>query len=208
MQSNLKSAITRFGASGFIGAWAVGMTTIGAFLMAGHWVVLPSPNRGETLIAQTVAFGTEEQSTEWLVLHILFGDCPCSRRVLRHVVERHPLDQVTERIVLIGKDDPLRPRAIEKGYETEVVTPEQLHDRYGLESAPLMVVLDRFGRIHYSGGYTSRKQGFQIEDVVRIQNVVNGKEQEDLPVYGCAVSDRLKQIIDPLGLKDQRPPNR
>ncbi len=196
--------------------WGIGMVLTISCLMVGHWVNLPQPSVGDSmpvsLIAANVAAddsndrgddsGRNGETQSLTAFHFLYGSCPCSRRVLRHLVDRHPIDGVDERIVLIDEDPEMEARAIEMGYQTDVVTPEQLQNKYGVESAPLMVVADQSGAIVYSGGYTSRKQGFNIQDVELIRSAMNDEDQQCLPVYGCAVSQRLKNIVDPLGLKN------
>lgn len=180
--------------------WAVGMTCIVACLMVSHWVALPRPAVGsEVPLTRPLANGTDP--APYRVLHFLYADCPCSQRVLNHVLDRDPVPGVTERIVLISETDVITGAIRTCGYEADAVTPEELPERYGVESAPLMVIADRHGIVRYSGGYTSRKQGPDIQDVALITSVRDGKPTESFPVYGCAVSDTLKRLVDPLGIK-------
>lgn len=196
----MKDFLQQIGRSILIPTWAVGMSLMVASLMASHWVVLPRPSEGTVLSAGS-ELNLRAINQPWMALHILYGDCPCSRRVLKELLRRTPLPEVTERIVFIGRDDAMKAEAQRKGFQTDQVTPEQLRVRYGIESAPLLVVVDGSGTIHYSGGYTSRKQGYAIQDVLKIDNAISGKDQTSLPVYGCAVSERLDRLMDPLGLK-------
>jgi hypothetical protein len=53
----------------------------------------------------------------------------------------------------------------------------------------------------YSGGYTSRKQGPEIEDVAIVAAVRAQKVPKTLPVFGCATARELASALDPLGLK-------
>lgn len=196
--------------------WGGALLMVTSSLMVGHWVTLPHPATGTTigtLVSQPT--GGLSQVTDPLTempifdgsskrifaFHFLYGDCPCSRRVLRTIVDRDPVHGVSERIVLIGDDPELKSKAIARGFEVETVTPDELKDRYGVDAAPLLLVANSNGLIQYSGGYTSRKQGLDVSDVSIIHHIVNGQTVEELPLYGCAVSDTLKSIIDPLGLK-------
>ncbi len=190
------SSVMRGGGKVALVLWAAGMLVVTASLMVGHWVELPHPSKG--VATELVSANT---GSSWHAFHFLYGDCPCSRRVLKRIVERNPLDIAHERIVLIGHDPELEKVAHEKGYDVDVVTAPQLKERYGVESAPLLMVIDAEGVIRYSGGYTSRKQGLDIQDDSLIRRTVAGEVFEELPLYGCAVSKELKAIIDPFGLK-------
>lgn len=185
-------------------AWAGILLVVISSLMVGHWVSLPHPEMGEQLRIQTATssgHGSEDLGGAVYAFHFLYGDCPCSRRVLKRVVAREPVTGARERIVFIGRDPELQRDAAAKGYAVDCVDPEQLQSKYGVESAPLLILTNENGEILYSGGYTSRKQGLDVQDVELISRVVAGEPVEGLPLYGCAVSRSLKAIIDPLNLK-------
>lgn len=170
--------------------------------MANHWITLPHPAASDTdWVATLVSTRSDAASERWTAYHFLYGSCPCSRRVLRRVVQLKPHDQVVERIVLIGEDAEMEANALKLGYEVDCVTPEQLETKYGVASAPFLVVVTPYGEAAYAGGYTSRKQGLDVRHADIIARLVEGQSIESLPVYGCAVSDELKNIVDPLGLK-------
>lgn len=189
--------------------WLCAGLAITSSLMIGHVVPLPAPARGDVIAAaaNATANADPDQSLEHtpgaavLALHFLYGDCPCSRNVLDHVLERDPIDGIRERIVFVGKKDPREPIAESRGYETERVSPVELRSRYGVESAPLLVVVDARGTILHSGGYTSRKRGVNVQDESIIRSVIQGDSEDQLPVLGCAVSKELQSAVDPLGLK-------
>jgi hypothetical protein len=178
------------------------MTCVVASLMVSHWVPLPHPENGVALVGhETLDSSFDGKSASWSAVHFLYADCPCSRRILDHVVARSPLTGVREHIVLIGEQDPKTKEARAAGYEVTFVTPSELKQRFGIESAPLLIVTDVNGIIRYGGGYTSRKQGPDIQDESLIRAAVDGRWQETLPLYGCAVSKQLKDLVDPLRLK-------
>jgi hypothetical protein len=190
--------------------WALGMLTVSASLMASHWITLPHPELGINLkgFSSQSLFGSDDNTTKNaetksspLAFHFLYGDCPCSRRILKHVLMRSPVAGISERIVFVGKDPEMEAEAIRCGYEVDVVTPIELQAKYGIESVPLLVVTESTGKILYSGGYTSRKQSLDIHDKEIIEGIARGESMDDFPLYGCAVSKELKSIIDPLGLK-------
>lgn len=180
--------------------WAGLLSIVVSSLMAGHWVTLPHPEAGERLAMDVQLDGTGD-ATSIATFHFLYGDCPCSRRVLSHVIRRKAIDHANERIVLIGEDPQQQLAALNAGFEVDLVKPDALMERYGVESAPLLVVTRADGTILYSGGYTKRKQGLDYRDTEVISNALVGKVLDGLPPYGCAVSERLQNIIDPLSLK-------
>ena len=190
---------------GVLAVWACLMIVIGASLMVSHWVPLPRPAVDDAAWSANLAdIRTDPASGRWAVLHFLYTDCPCSRRVLEHVIEQPPREGVTERIVLIGSDAALTTRAEQQGYEVDRVSPEELKSKYGVEAAPLLVVSDPDGIPRYAGGYTSRKQGPDFQDRHIIADLMAGYDVKPLPLYGCAVSRRLQGIVDPLGLKSNK----
>ena len=181
--------------------WAVGGIAIGATLMVSHWVPLPHPE-GSDAVLQTALSGHASDSNSWTVTHFLYADCPCSLRVLNHVIERTPSDSVRERFVLIDSNGDASDQAELAGLDVERLTSKQLYQTYGIEAAPLFAVTEPSGETVYVGGYTQRKQGLDISDMDIVRRLQEGESVDQLPVYGCAVSSRLKDIVDPLGLKD------
>ena len=185
----------------FFPVWGFGLLIICASLMAGHWVTLPHPERGEVMAANVGFPRFPVDHEQVYAFHFLYGDCSCSRRVLKHVLARSPVPNAKERIVLIGEDPESEAHAIALGFEVHTVTPPQLKEIYGVESAPLLMVSDLEGTIRYAGGYTSRKQGLDIQEMEIIQKAIANQDIDGLPLYGCAVSKSLRAIVDPLDLK-------
>lgn len=190
--SGIRSKLT----TGLILVWGAFLSCAMATLMAGHWVSLPHPETGAVLRTPS-----EQNDSQLNAFHFLYGDCACSKRILKSLLQREPLDGIHERIVLIGEDSVFEEKARLQGYAVTVVTPSELKQLYEIESAPLLIATDDAGTIRYSGGYTSRKQGLAHQDVGILQSLLAGQSCPELPVYGCAVSQRLKDLIDPLNLK-------
>lgn len=200
--------------------WAVSLCLVVATLMVGHWITLPHPEVGDQFETHQISLSdpsnleeaTEETSpSNVFAYHFLYETCPCSKRVLRSVLNRRPTNGAIERVVLIAEDkaesansgsaDENISTARSAGFRVTRVTPKELKAKYNIESAPLLVVTNEKGEIIYSGGYTSRKQGLGIQDVSIIASIISGKHVESLPVYGCAVSKELQAILDPFRLK-------
>ncbi|MEM6470392.1 MAG: hypothetical protein AAF802_12620 [Planctomycetota bacterium] len=183
-------------------------------LMVGHVITLPAPKSGEVLsgldaerLGADILDAGKNASDPALVLHVLYGDCPCSRRTLDQLLLRSPTQGIRERIVFVGKKDPRQPEAQSRGFEVEKVSREQLEVQYGLQSAPLLVIVDHVGTILYCGGYTQRKQGPFMEDQQVIESIMKGERPEALPVFGCAVSRSLQNTLDPMRLKYSSDPD-
>jgi hypothetical protein len=185
-----------------LGSWAVLMVIIGASLMVNHWVPLPRP-QGTAISskASLASFQADEAEHRWTAVHFLYAECPCSRRVLNHLLEQSPREDAIERIVLIGDAPELAMKAEAQGYKVDCVAPAELLAEYGVEAAPLLMVVDPDGQERYIGGYTSRKQLLDVQDRAILDSLMAGQEVEPLPLFGCAVSGRLKSLVDPLGLK-------
>lgn len=185
--------------------WAAALSVVIASLMVGHWVSLPHPDLGEQLTVPTKFLGSTTEDSgatgQLIAYHFLYGECPCSQRILHRLLKRPSLDGISEKIVLIGENAEVVENARNMGYQLDVVTPMELSSRYGVQSAPLMVVTDPDSKILYSGGYTTRKQGPAIQDESILLSLMEGRIANDLPVYGCAVSRELQTLVDPFRLK-------
>ncbi|MEM0924603.1 MAG: hypothetical protein AAGJ83_01065 [Planctomycetota bacterium] len=189
----------------FLMLWIGIGVTVTSSLMVGHVVALPTPEEGETISVETLGFqptgSSDFESKPAMAIHVFYGNCPCSQRVLDKLLGRTAMQPIQERIVFVGKPDPREDQASKRGYQVERVTRDELRSRYGVQAAPLLMLVDDRGRILYSGGYTDRKQGPSIQDVAIIESILDGVATESLPVFGCAVSQELQQVIDPFGLK-------
>ncbi len=181
--------------------WSLALLATGAALLAGHLVALPKPHYDDSRLTSTLArMRNHRPSGRVVVIHILDVDCRCSQRVLEHLVARRALPGVEERVVLVGPEGLEGPRVSSSGFELEVVTRSGLLARYGVLSAPVMVVADGQSRVQYIGGYTLRKQATAMRDAEIIARIARGEEVEPLPLFGCAVDAKLRETVDPLRL--------
>jgi hypothetical protein len=192
-----------------LGAWVALCIVLGGYLLAGHLLTLPTPSLADPELHQAIAANRRsDQRGRWLVLHVLSEDCQCSRRVLDHLLADPRPPGVAERIVLVT-DDPAGSRAPiaairERGFDLDVVTPDDLVARYHVEAAPLLVIVDPGDAVRYVGGYTPRKQAADIRDVAVIAAVHRGEAVEPLPAFGCAVGRALSSKLDPLGVRTRK----
>jgi hypothetical protein len=182
--------------------WAPLLLCVVASLMVSHWATLPKPARADRVVASALAqLRQTGDSGKWQAVHVLYSECRCSRRILRHLFERGPVSGVAETIVLVGSSTEYAEGAKRSGYRLVVVTPAELAEKYGFESAPLLAVGDPAGNVRYLGGFTDRKQGLEIRDLAIIQALQREEKTAELPLFGCAVSQSLQKLLDPLNLK-------
>jgi hypothetical protein len=196
----------------FLGVWSVGILVVGASLMAGHLVSLPAPRATDSRLRAGLAAGPGVVKGRWSAHHVLYQSCGCSQRVLAHLRQRRARPDLEETVVYVvdpGSPDPVQLAAVRAeaqaaGFGFESSTPAELERRYAVESAPFLLVGDGSGEVRYAGGYTARSNSPQIEDTGIIDGLKAGRPMGALPVFGCAVSSRVQQAIDPFGLKYKR----
>lgn len=187
-----------------LAAWAGLCVVLGAYLLAGHLLTLPTPAAADPALHQAIAANRHaDQRDRWLVLHVLSEDCKCSRRVLDHLLADSRPAGVVERIVLVTDHGAAELAAAirARGFELDVVTPDELVARYHVEAAPLLVVVDPHDDVRYVGGYTPRKQAADMRDVAVIAAIRRGDPVEPLPAFGCAVGRALSTKLDPFGIR-------
>jgi hypothetical protein len=184
--------------------WVALCVVIGGYMLSSHLLTLPTPELSDLGPQRSaVAVRRSTQHGRWLAVHILDQECKCSLRVLDHLLATQRPADVVERIVLIGGARPDRMALIAaKGFDLDVVTPEQLAQRYRVQAAPLLIVIDPADTVSYVGGYTPRKQGSDVRDIAVIEALRRGEPVTPLPAFGCAVGRSLKDKIDPLGIRN------
>ncbi len=182
--------------------WAGLSLVVQSTLMVGHWYTLPAPDRADPRLEHALAsLVPAENGESWAAIHVLYSACRCSQRVFDHLFESERPDDLYEVVLLVGEDEDVETRAHAAGFDVVSVSPQELEKRYGVVSAPLLLVVNPEGRLRYAGGYTERKQGYEIEDEDVIDALQAGVTPEVLPLYGCGVSKELQQLLDPMGLK-------
>lgn len=183
-------------------AWLLASVVVGGSLLAAHWVALPIPAADdERLDAALAALRGPEDADRWLVVHVLYAACECSARVVEHLADDPRPQGVVEKVVWIGNRPELEARLDAAGFAITRVAPTDLTTIYAIESAPLLLVVDGGGTLRYRGGYTDRKQSLAIQDVAIVEQLVADGDVPALPLFGCAVSRRLRDMLDPLGLR-------
>lgn len=187
--------------------WAAVCVVVGTYLLASHLLTLPAPAPTDPVLHRAIAARRgAHQLHQWLVLHVMFDECACSQRVLDHLLaDSRQRPGVPERVVLVTDHRAARGALIAaipaRGFELDVVTPEQLIANYHIEAAPLLVIVDPDDTVRYVGGYTPRKQAADVRDLAVIAAVQRGETVEPLPTFGCAIGRALSSRLDPLGIR-------
>jgi hypothetical protein len=171
-------------------------------LMASHSLALPRPAGHDPRLATGLAaLRPAERAGDWLAVHVMYAQCRCSQRLIDHLASRPHPPGVSEAVLLAGSDEVLEARLRDAGYRLEVIEPAELERRYHVTAAPLLAVLDASQQLRYLGGYTRTKQGPAPQDTAIIASLMRVERVADLPLLGCAVSERLRAMLDPLGLQ-------
>jgi hypothetical protein len=192
----MQRSIRHYLSAGLVWVWALGLLVPVSALMASHLLTLPLPERS------TLVSGLSKQGqAQWRAFHVIAEKCACSVKVLEGLVGRGVRPGVVEKVLFIGSEGSAWKKDLSaKGFEFEVVTMETLATQFGIEGAPLFVVLNPQGDVVYSGGYSKRKQG-ESEDITILNAALANADVTALPLFGCAVSRDLQKKLDPLGLK-------
>jgi hypothetical protein len=182
-------------------------------LLFPHYVALPEPTpqrlrylvqtASANLVPASQPFPHSKNSDEvnthlssTFALHVLALDCGCSQTVLTQI----DLENVLE--------GDIEAALVKKNYEVKVLENMDNVKEYGVEAVPMFLVADHFGKIYYQGGYTARKNRPPLVD----QNILNAIASDStvpssMPLFGCAVGQKLRQALDPLGLKNRNTPS-
>jgi thioredoxin-related protein len=186
--------------------WACGLSAVAATLLASHWSALPTvavSARQKTAMALSHLRSAADQN-RWMAVHVLYAECRCSQRIFDHLFASARPRDTAEKILLVGQAPDQVARARRGGFDVHPVTAEALANRFFVQSAPMLIVLDDTDTLRYAGGYTERKQGPDIRDTALIEGLISRAQVNELPMFGCAVSEALQQVLDPLGVKYTR----
>ena len=144
------------------------------------------------------------QTGQMSALHIVSGGCRCSQAVMKHLLQRRPMAQVSEEVVIIDGDSPYLPETNallahlqNSGFLVTHLFSNAIPPALSLHGVPLLVVVSASRAIAYKGGYGPR--GDQDEAIIRQSRA--GISPTMIPVVGCAVGARVRRRLDPLHIK-------
>jgi hypothetical protein len=174
-------------------AWFVATLGLGAGLLARHAVALPALTAPDRVGATLGALRRPEDRGRFLAVHVLYAACRCSQRIVDHLVTTARPAGWSELVLWVGDEAP-SPELSRRGFTVQRLTRAEL-SRHGVEAAPLLVAIDPEDHVRYQGGYTERKQGPVIADLRILEAARDATAAASLPVFGCAVSDRLQRAL-------------
>jgi hypothetical protein len=190
----------RFGIRAALTVWFSVMLAIGASLLVRHSVALPRPAVDSELERSLSTLRTPADVGKWMAVHVLYAECRCSQRVADHLLSSPRPADLAEQVLLVGRSAALEDSLTARGFHVTAVEPDELAARYHVLAVPLLLVAAPDGSIRYAGGYTTRKQGPDPRDLEIIASAKANRVTAALPVFGCAVSQKLDQVLNPLGL--------
>jgi hypothetical protein len=196
-----------------IGAWVavalLGISSLAvphmAAMPAPHWVpwgpATPAPREAKLSGA---FLELRQRDTGRFIVHVIYQRCSCTERLFAHLVARGAFSDAEEIVVFVGEDAGKRQAATRAGFRYLAVSAEDLAQRFGLEAAPVLLAFDAPGRLRYAGGYFDHPSTVKSLDESIYARVAAGELPQPLPIFGCAVSSRLQDSVDPLGLVYRR----
>jgi len=190
-----------------ISVWGIMVVVVGAYQLAAHASSLPVPRDSTRLSRALLALDSVDSSSETalrrdtVVAHFLGAECGCSRDVVRSLARRAPIADAHEHVFVVGSARETRALLAGRGYLVDELDADTAARRFDLEAVPVLVVALPDGGVRYVGGYTARKRDGEIRTTSIVAQVLAGETPDALPVLGCAVSQRLRQQLDPLGVR-------
>jgi hypothetical protein len=179
--------------------WVILINLPIAYLTANHLVPVP-PSSNHNLPTSPAA------GPEWKAVHLLAADCGCSLSVARHLQSRGPQEGLAETIVLIGDVPDLRAVLGKARFEVKPAEAANVERDYGVVGGPWLLLFRPDGSLAYSGGYAPvrARDGVAFQDIAIWERIRHGQSVAALPAFGCATSEQLRQVLDPLHLKYTR----
>jgi hypothetical protein len=176
------------------------MAGVAASLLARHVIPLPVPEPSADLSRSVAPLRRPVDEGKWMAVHVLYTECRCSRLIAEHLRHDPRPEDLGEHVLLVGEDRDLAAALRRRGLAVRTLEPQRLSDEYGIDAAPLLIVVAPDGVVRYAGGYTARKQGPAPRDLEIIARLRGGARNAALPVYGCATSRQLRRDLNPLDL--------
>lgn len=204
--------------------WFAITSVLAAQLLASHLLPVPNPSSQDPIaqagyqeivhLYQAAQNHDDKPNTKLLMIHTLYADCLCSKRLVEYLQKREqPWPAAVDEMVILvenkredgGGDGEKEAEALEqRGFQVVRVDPETLATRFGMTAAPLLTILSTKGAALYSGGYSEQKQGPAVRDLEIVEALIDKRAVDSLPLFGCAVAKNLQKMLDPLRIKYAR----
>ena len=185
-----------------VAAWAAAVLVALSSLALPHMAPMTGASREARTIRALLALPHDARHD--LVVHVIAAHCSCTERLFEHLVKRGAFADADEVLLFVGEDAAKQAAATRAGFRYVNVDAEALATRFLLESATVMFAFDANGALRYAGGYFNHPSARSALDERIREQVRHGAAPEPLPVYGCAVSSRLRESVDPLGIVYKR----
>lgn len=167
-------------------------------LAVNHSRALPGP---ETAVGtRLLGLRPRDAASRPFRIHVIPDGCSCTRRLLEHLLAQGPFSGNRELILFAGEQPAWARAAAARGFAWHAIGPEALARDYGIEAGPVLLAYDASGRLDYLGGYFDHPAAREPRDQALQARLLRGERPEPLPIFGCAVSPRLRRSLDPLGL--------
>lgn len=187
-----------------LSVWFAACALLLGNLGVAHVVSMPDPEAGSLAGLLASLDKLRQQQSGEFVVHVLAADCSCTEGLFRHLLSKGPDHAAEEMFLFVAErmDDNnvgKARQARQAGFRFVSIRPEELA-AIGLEAAPVLAVFDQSRSIRYLGGYYDHSAAANPRDQQIRQALATGDMPAPLPIYGCAVSERLKQAFDPYGI--------
>lgn len=180
--------------------WVPAILVVTALLMVNHIISMPTPTDMSRL-RQAVA-ETRTDSTRPFLLHVIYENCSCTDGLFRHLIERRAHTDATETILYVGDDPERDTNSRRAGFGFVTIDRDELESRFGIEAAPVLVIVNADDELQYVGGYYRYPAAKHSLDVTLYGSARAGERLDPLPVFGCATGAALREAVDPLGLTE------
>jgi hypothetical protein len=138
----------------------------------------------------------------WTMTHVLGKGCKCSEQVFNYLIKRGPQSDLEENVILLGDVPEYRAALEKRGFKVTEKNPRELATEKAI-GVPFLLINSAKGEGVYAGGYASSMidERTPLLDLQILHSLRDGKSASELPIFGCAVSQRMQKLIDPLELK-------
>lgn len=176
--------------------WGGGVTLAIGALMALHGVSF-FPDRGLAAVSG---------QNQWAMTHVLGEGCKCSHQVYLYLLRRGPQVGVQETVIVLGEMNEEKVQLRARGFAVDERSPAALSTERAV-GVPFLLIHSDKGDTVYAGGYATSviRESTALLDLDILESLRGGKMMAELPVFGCAVSQKMKNLIDPFRLKYKEP---
>lgn len=145
------------------------------------------------------------------LVHVLGEGCGCSHFTAEYLIKRGPQENLNEFVYYFStakdftnKDDlNYLSELKKKGFRVIHKALSEPKNDIQLYGVPFFQFFSNKGDLLYSGGYSKQMitRTTTFYDLKIVQNLVDKKHGDQLPVFGCVTGRSFQRKIDPLGLK-------